>query len=219
MKGDLILDVTVKTKKNKFTSKISLSRDFDFTGHSLHQLLFPYLNAPIVGDAENPCAELVSGIRGESVLTTASATGIQWWMPDCPAIYRLTTELLSPEEKVIYQRDDLIAFRDIQFDGKKLILNGIPLSKKQNDGIQLLALPLDKDHVKQCDQKGSLAVIKLEGTEDEKSLLKALDGLWNSPSLIGWYISQKSAYKPMSAILSVLDETRAVIKGFFPKQM
>ncbi len=215
MNGDLILDVTVKTKKNKFTSKISFSKDFDFTGHSIHQVLFPYLNAPIVGDAENPCAELVSGIHGATALTTANATGIQWWTPDCPAMYRLTTELVSPEEEVIYQREDIIAFRDIQFDGKKLLLNGILLSQKIKDSIQLITLPLDKDHVKQSDQNGSLIVIKLAGNEDEKSLLTALDGLRNSPSLIGWYISQKSSYKPLCAILSAMDDTRPVIKEFF----
>ena len=217
MDDDLILDVIVKTQKNKLTSRITLAENFDFTLYSVRQVLLPYLNAPIVGEADNPCAETFSGIRGNIVLTTASASGIQWWTPDCPALYSLKSELISPDGKVSCSREDILAFRDISFDGRHLFLNGLKLLKSQYEKIQILTLPLEPEQVKGCNEAGGLIVVRIDQPMDEKSLLRALDGLWNSPSLITWYVSQKKALRPMEALLSRIDGTRPVIGKFSPE--
>ena len=214
MNGDLIQDVFVKTEKNKFTSAIRLAADFDFTQCSIRQVLFPDLNAPIVGDAENPCAELVSGIIGKTVLTSANATGIQWWSPSCPAIYRLKTELISPDGGISGSHVDRISFRDIQYDGKHFLLNGIPLSQKQADEIKIEGLNLDQNHVVQCNEEGMLIVIRIDQGTDEKSLVEAIERLRNSPSVIAWDFTSKSEFKQKKALLESLDGKRPVLYGF-----
>lgn len=214
MARDLIQDVFVKTVKNKFTAQIKLSDDFDFTGYALRQVLFPDLNAPIVGDAGNPCAELLSGIKGNTILTTANATGIQWWSPACPAMYSLTTELISPQGEVEFSRVDRISFRDIKFDGKMFFLNGLPLTKEQIKDIKTMPFSADQSLVEQCNETGSLIVIEVEGNAGQKPLLTAVERLRNSPSVIAWYATQKNEFNALSAFFEEIDGTRPVIKAF-----
>lgn len=217
MNGALIRDVFVKTEKNKFISTISLSESHDYSQYSLRQVLFPDSNAPIVGDAENPCAELVVGIQGKKALTTARATGIQWWSPSCPAMYSLTTELISPQGEVESSRVDRISFRDIQFDGKQFSLNGLPLSKDQAKDIKVMPLSVEQSFVEQCNEDGSLIVIEIDEAVDEKSLVEAVERLRNTPSVIAWSAMSKSLYKQYSALFSRLDGSRPVVNGFIPR--
>ncbi len=217
MNGDLIRDVFVKTEKNKFSSTISLKEEHDYAQYSLRQVLFPDLNAPIVGDAENPCAELVAGIQGKKALTTARATGIQWWSPSCPAMYSLTTELISPQGEIECSRVDRISFRDIQFDGKQLLLNGLPLSRDQIKGIKTLPLSVDQSIVERCNEDGSLIVIRIDQAADENSLAGAVERLRNSPSVIAWCTTSKSEFKLYSTLFGRLDGTRPILNGFNPR--
>ncbi|MBP5358386.1 MAG: hypothetical protein J6Y69_04280 [Treponema sp.] len=217
MNGELIQDIFFKTEKNKLTTTIRLAEDFDFTQYSVRQVLFPDLNAPIVGDAENPCAELLAGIQGKNVITSARATGIQWWSPSCPAMYRLTTELISPNEELAFSRVDRIAFRDIKYEGKQFFLNGLSLSRQQAMEIKTEPLTVDQSHIEQCNTDGTLIVIEIDQGLDEKSLVRAVERLRNSPSVLAWDLSSKSEFKLRNALFCSIDGTRPVIYGFNTK--
>ncbi|MBQ2528957.1 MAG: beta galactosidase jelly roll domain-containing protein, partial [Treponema sp.] len=72
-----IEDVFVTTKKNKFSSSIKISGDFEGKGFTIRQTVVPSLNAPVpVGADKNaPCFEINTGVPGNTVLTSALASG------------------------------------------------------------------------------------------------------------------------------------------------
>ncbi|HBB42449.1 MAG TPA: beta-galactosidase [Treponema sp.] len=119
-----IEDVFVTTKGNRFNSQITLNTENIPAGLSLHQKIMPSVNAPIVGDKDNPCAEITSGASKKISLTSANASGITQWSIDNPALYTVTTELLGDDGKVLDTKTTRFGFRDIKFDETGFYLNG-----------------------------------------------------------------------------------------------
>lgn len=117
-----IEDIFVHTERNTVSTEISLN-DVP-KGYTLHQALFPSLNAPIVGDKTVPCAELFSGVQGKVTKTTAQASGIALWSLESPALYTLHTELKDTNGAVVDSVTTRFGFRDIRFDETGFYLNG-----------------------------------------------------------------------------------------------
>ncbi len=119
-----IEDVTVTTKKNKFSSSIKISGP-EKKGCWISQKVLPSVNAPVpVGaDSNNPCLEITSGVRGSTVLTSAMASGIALWTLENPALYDLETLLLDEDDNVLDCVHTRFGFRDIRFDQSGFYLN------------------------------------------------------------------------------------------------
>ncbi len=119
-----IEDIFVSTKENTVNSEIKLNVESGFEGFTIHQIVLPDLNAPVVGDKNNPCAELDSGVTANKTLTSAQASGIAKWDLETPALYTLKTELKDANGTVVDEQTVRFGFREIQFDAKGFFLNG-----------------------------------------------------------------------------------------------
>ncbi len=117
-----IEDVFVHTDKNNFYSEITLSEDLAEKKYTLQQKILPGTNAPVT-DTKNSCAEIFTGISGNTVHTSAKAAGIVQWNLENPALYNVETTLLDENDNPVDTKVIRFGFRDIRYDETGFYLN------------------------------------------------------------------------------------------------
>lgn len=120
-----IEDIFVTTKKNQFSSTVKIAGLDGKKGFTIKQSVVPSVNAPVpVGANKNaPCFEINTGVPGNTVLTSALASGIGMWTLENPALYLLTTVLFDENGNEIDWVETRFGFRDIRFDSTGFYLN------------------------------------------------------------------------------------------------
>ena len=132
-----IEDVFVTTKKNAFTSRVTLNacdEDAKNLGYMIQQEVFAwqegygweedYADFSALGE-EDFLASITSGIRGKTTLTSGVASGVMQWNLESPALYCLRTALLDSAGNEIDSKTVRFGFREIRFDSTGFYLNGI----------------------------------------------------------------------------------------------
>ncbi len=117
-----IEDVYVTTKKNHYTSQVTLNSGDGLEGYSLHQTVVLADEKKASKKTENIC-EINQGLSGIKTLTTAQAVPCMSWSLESPVLYYLNTELLDPKGKVVDSKQIRFGFRDIRFDESGFYLN------------------------------------------------------------------------------------------------
>ncbi len=118
-----IEDVFVTTKKNEFTSRVTLNKESG-SSYLIQQELFEWSDE--CGE-EKILASVTCGLRGKTTLTSASAAGVRQWNLESPALYCLRTSLLDSEGNEVDSKTVRFGFREIRFDASGFYLNGIKL--------------------------------------------------------------------------------------------
>ncbi len=117
-----IQDVFVTTNKNQATTKVTLDipSGQNAAGYTISQKI-----RPVKEEMKNiVCAEIESGVKGKESQTSASATGIEQWSLENPALYVLTTELKDASGNLVDSKTVRFGFRDIRYDKTGFYLNG-----------------------------------------------------------------------------------------------
>ncbi|HBB13894.1 MAG TPA: beta-galactosidase [Treponema sp.] len=132
-----IEDVFVTTKKNAFTSRVTLNacdEEAKNLGYMIQQEVFAwqegygweedYADFSALGE-EDFLASVASGIRGKTTLTSGVASGVMQWNLESPALYCLRTALLDSAGNEVDSKTVRFGFREIRFDSTGFYLNGI----------------------------------------------------------------------------------------------
>ncbi len=132
-----IEDVFVTTKKNAFTSRVTLNacdEEAKNLGYMIQQEVFAwqegygweedYANFSALGE-EDFLASVTSGIRGKTTLTSGVASGVRQWNLESPVLYCLRTALLDSAGNEVDSKTVRFGFREIRFDSTGFYLNGI----------------------------------------------------------------------------------------------
>ncbi len=132
-----IEDVFVTTKKNAFTSRVTLNacdEEAKNLGYMIQQEVFAwqegygweedYADFSALGE-EDFLASVTSGIRGKTTLTSGVASGVRQWNLESPALYCLRTALLDSAGNEVDSKTVRFGFREIRFDSTGFYLNGI----------------------------------------------------------------------------------------------
>ena len=132
-----IEDVFVTTKKNAFTSRVTLNacdEEAKNLGYMIQQEVFAwqegygweddYANFAELGE-EDFLASVTCGIRGKTTLTSGVASGVMQWNLESPTLYCLRTALLDSAGNEVDSKTVRFGFREIRFDSTGFYLNGI----------------------------------------------------------------------------------------------
>lgn len=117
-----IKDISIATEKNHFTSNIELNADEIPEGFSITQKITAW-NSNAESCAE-PSAEIICGVKGKFILTSADAAPVIQWSLENPQLYILETKLFDAEQNEIDSSKIRFGFRDIRFDETGFYLNG-----------------------------------------------------------------------------------------------
>ncbi len=122
-------DISIETKANDFNTRIQLTcDDIELCNNYIIEQ-----KVVSVSDSKSVCAQIVTGINGKIILTSAKALGVSAWSLEHPVLYELVTEIKNEKEKVVDTKVIRFGFRDIAFsnegfylNGKKIELRGFP---------------------------------------------------------------------------------------------
>lgn len=138
-----IEDVFVTTKKNRYTSQITLNTNEGIQGYSIHQSLYLAQEENPFEEKKSPeksagkkvskkgkksfeeegLTEVNQGVATGKILTSAQVVPCMSWSLESPVLYYLKTELLDEKGKVCDTKIVRFGFRDIRFDESGFYLN------------------------------------------------------------------------------------------------
>ena len=114
-----ISDVFVHTKLSHAESEVTLNTAEGIEGYTVAQKITSAIDPSL-----KESGSLVSGVKGQKVMTAMDASPVVQWSLDNPYLYNLVTELKDEAGNTVDVKTVRFGFRDIRYDETGFYLNG-----------------------------------------------------------------------------------------------